>query len=136
VIKKMIDNRLLREKKTVKAMVEIYCHGNDHVCREHEFCGPCLDLLRYAHERLDKRVFGKERPVCALCPVHCYQTTRRVEITRVMRYSGPKMFLRHPFLALSHLFTGNTKPGEKVQKYLERKKSRQADERRRLTSVA
>jgi len=136
VTRKMMSNGLLREKKTVKAMVEIYCRGNDHACREHESCESCSDLLRYAHERLDKCVFGEEKPVCALCPVHCYHPARRNEISHVMRYSGPKMFLRHPFLALSHLFTGNTKPGEKVQKYLERKKSRQADERRRLTSVA
>ena len=131
-----MTNRLLREKKTVKAMVEIYCRGNDHVCREHESCESCSDLLRYAHERLDRCVFGEGKPVCALCPVHCYQPARRAEIAYVMRYSGPKMLLRHPYLALRHLFTGSTKPGEKVQKYLERRKSRKADEKRRPVSVA
>lgn len=120
----------------MKAMVEIYCRENDHVCREHESCESCSDLLRYAHERLDRCVFGDGKPVCALCPVHCYQSARRDEITRVMRYSGPKMLLRHPYLALRHLFTGSAKPGEKVQKYLERRKSRKADEKRRPVSVA
>lgn len=122
-------SKLPREKKTVKAMIGIYCRGKGHIFREKGVCESCSDLLKYANERLDRCVFGEEKPVCAVCPVHCYQPARRDEITRVMRYSGPKMLLRHPYLAIKHLFAGSAKPGEKVQKYLERRQSRKAEEK-------
>jgi len=131
-----MNNGLLREKKTVKVMIGIYCRGNVHDRGECESCESCLDLLRYAHDRLDKCTFGEGKPVCALCPIHCYLPAKRDEIARVMRYSGPKMLLRHPYLAARHLFAGSTKPGEKVQKYLERRKSRNADEKKGPASAA
>ena len=30
-------------------------------------------LNAYADKRLDKCVFGEEKPACKQCPVHCYQ---------------------------------------------------------------
>jgi hypothetical protein len=35
--------------------------------------------------------------------VHCYRAQQRERIRRVMRYSGPRMLLAHPLLALLHL---------------------------------
>lgn len=113
--------RLLREKKTLKAMVDIYCSGNKHSRRKPSFCKSCSDLVSYAHERLDNCAFGEEKPVCALCPIHCYRVTMRAKVVRVMRYAGPKMLMHHPFLALSHLFREKLKPRGKLKKYMERR---------------
>jgi len=41
--------------------------------------------------------------VCNLCQVHCYSEAMRARVREVMRYAGPRMPLRHPWLALRHL---------------------------------
>ncbi len=95
-----------REVKTIQAMVEIYCrahHGRDR----DQLCEACQTLFEYAQARLGKCPFGPEKPVCANCPIHCYRPEMRDQIREVMRYSGPRMALRHPGLALSHLIQKN-----------------------------
>jgi len=45
-------HRIRREKKTVEAMVHIYCHGRHE---SHQgLCYECTELLNYAEVRLDK----------------------------------------------------------------------------------
>ncbi len=93
---------ILREQKTVEAMVEIYCADHHHP--QDRLCVACLDLLRYSHQRLDRCPYGGDKPTCKACPVHCYKPDRRAEMQEVMRYAGPKMLWRHPWLALAHLW--------------------------------
>jgi hypothetical protein len=91
---------LRREKKTIAAMVAIYCadqHGGTPYCDE------CRELLDYALVRLDRCRFGEDKPVCAQCTVHCYKPAMRERVREVMRYAGPRMTLRHPVLAAAHL---------------------------------
>jgi hypothetical protein len=92
--------RLRREKKTIAAMLAIYCtdhHGGDPLCPD------CGDLLDYALARLDHCRFGEGKPVCAQCTVHCYKPELRERVRTVMRYAGPRMLRRHPVLATAHL---------------------------------
>ncbi|MCF7956731.1 MAG: nitrous oxide-stimulated promoter family protein [Phycisphaerae bacterium] len=93
---------LAGEKKTLQAMVRIYCSGH-HQPGGKDLCDDCRQLLDYAFARLDRCKFGTEKPVCSKCTVHCYKPEKREKIRKVMRYSGPKMALRHPFLAIGHL---------------------------------
>jgi len=91
---------LASERKTVAAMVRLYCRGHHpgpHPCPE------CVALLAYAEARLAACRYGNAKPVCAQCPVHCYSPRRREQIRDVMRYAGPRMLLCHPLLALGHL---------------------------------
>ena len=37
------------------------------------------------------------------CRVHCYNREMREQIRRVMRFSGPRMLLHHPVMALRHV---------------------------------
>jgi hypothetical protein len=99
------DARLAREWKTVRAMVEIFCRGHHGA----ELCKDCEALLDYAALRLDRCRFGVEKPTCAKCPVHCYQRNRREQIREVMRYAGPRMLWRHPWLSVCHLWDGGRK---------------------------
>jgi hypothetical protein len=95
-----ITPRLLRELETIEAMTRIYCA--DHH-RTREPCNDCQALMTYAAKRLAVCTFGEEKPVCARCQVHCYGKAMRDKVREVMRYAGPRMIWRHPWLALMHV---------------------------------
>ena len=116
------DPRFVRrshELKTIEAMVAMYCRGHRHLCgqghreersddfgRRQPLCADCVDLQDYAKRRLERCVFGDAKPTCANCVVHCYSAEMRNRIRIVMRWAGPRMLLRHPLLALSHMIYG------------------------------
>ena len=81
--------------------MEIYCHA--HHAEKKELCEECLNLYEYAQARLGKCPFGPNKPVCANCPIHCYRADMRDQIREVMKFSGPRMALRHPGLAVAHV---------------------------------
>ena len=94
--------RIEQEKRTVEAMVKIYC-------RHHEgkniLCEKCQKLLEYAHQRLDRCKFGNDKSSCRQCTVHCYRPDMREHMRAVMRYAGPRMMLYHPIMAIRHLWS-------------------------------
>jgi hypothetical protein len=88
------------ERKTVHAMIKIYCRAQHN---GNPLCDSCKDLQAYVDERLDNCPFGWEKPTCKNCRVHCYQPEMRAQIKEVMRFSGPRMLLHHPILTFRHL---------------------------------
>lgn len=94
--------RLDREQRTIEAMLRIYCR--DHHGATGGLCRECDDLLTYAGKRLRACPFQEAKPACNQCPVHCYAPALRERVREVMRYAGPRMLRRHPWLALTHLF--------------------------------
>ncbi|MBM3889122.1 MAG: nitrous oxide-stimulated promoter family protein [Verrucomicrobia bacterium] len=98
------SRRLARERRTVLAMIRIYCR--DHHGSRGKLCVECDALWNYCQCRLDKCPFGEEKPTCVNCPIHCYQPAPREQIKTVMRYAGPRMMWRHPILAIGHLLDG------------------------------
>ncbi len=106
--------RIKREKKTIDVMVRYYCrkkHGT-----EGELCPECTELLNYAMLRLDKCPFQEKKSTCGKCLVHCYRPDMREKAKAVMRYSGPRMLLHHPGLALHHAWDGRKKPQKRPRK--------------------
>jgi hypothetical protein len=99
-----VPSHIVTEKRTVAAMVHIYC-SDHHGSPRGQLCQSCRALLDYSHQRLDKCPYGEDKPTCKECPVHCYQPVRRTEMRDVMRAAGPKMLWRHPWLALVHFWT-------------------------------
>jgi len=95
-----LDGRSGRERRTIDAMIGIYCH--DHHGTVRSLCSTCGDLATYASERLAHCLFGADKPTCANCTVHCYRPEMRERVKVVMRYAGPRMLLRHPVLAILH----------------------------------
>jgi hypothetical protein len=86
------------EKQTITAMVRLFCarhHGQ-------ALCSDCAELLAYAQARLDRCPFCEDKPACVDCAVHCYKPAMRARIQSVMRFAGPRMLWRHPWLALVH----------------------------------
>jgi hypothetical protein len=100
--------RIRREKKTIDKMVHVYCKGN-HKTKGNQLCAECSEFLSYAFLRLDKCPFQEEKSACDKCLVHCYQPQMREKAKKVIRYSGPRLLLRAPGLALHHVFDGRKK---------------------------
>ncbi|CAE6924331.1 hypothetical protein ACOMICROBIO_GDFFDHBD_02181 [Vibrio sp. B1REV9] len=101
----ILIGKLATEFKTVKAMVEVYCNDH-HGTRHHDgggLCTECRELLEYAEVRLDRCPYGEDKPTCNKCPIHCYKPKPKEQMRLVMRYSGPRMLLKHPILAIRHL---------------------------------
>ena len=84
-------------------MAAIYC-ADHHVPGANALCQQCEDLMAYSERRLQKCPYGQAKPTCANCPIHCYKKRQRQEVSRIMRYAGPRMPLRHPLRALRHSF--------------------------------
>jgi len=99
-----LERRLQREFTTVRAMIGMYCR--DHHETRDALCADCEQLWQYAQARVDKCPFGIEKPTCAKCPVHCYKRDMREQIRNVMRYAGPRMMWRHPWLTVLHIVHG------------------------------
>jgi Nitrous oxide-stimulated promoter len=87
----------------MEAMIRLFCY-DQHA--QSPPCPDCRQLLDYARLRLERCRFGAQKPTCARCPVHCYQRVRREQIKAVMRYGGPRMLWRHPWLSLRHWLDG------------------------------
>ena len=64
---------------------------------------PTSGMFNCASFSLAVCTFGEEKPVCAKCQVHCYGKAMREKVRDVMRYAGPRMAWRHPWLALMHV---------------------------------
>jgi hypothetical protein len=93
-------DRLEIERKTVKAMILLYCgahHQHKGLCKE------CQALCSFAEQRLNGCVYQNSKPTCGRCPIHCYKPDMRKKIQEVMRYAGPRMLWRHPLLAVIHM---------------------------------
>ena len=115
-------SKIETEKCTVAAMIALYCRGKGHgvysdvsasktlsskrtTSSSSPFlCPECSELLHYAHQRLERCRFGEEKPSCTRCPVHCYRKDMRERIRQIMRYSGPRMLLHDPIMAIRHLW--------------------------------
>ena len=54
-----------------------------------------------------QNVDNKREREKVMVSVHCYQPQMREQIRQVMRYSGPRMLLYHPVLAIWHLVCSN-----------------------------
>jgi hypothetical protein len=117
------SRRVLREQRTLDVMIRMYCTAHhaespssDQVpsrsaaAAETPVCEECASLVVYALDRIENCRFGDDKPTCAKCPVHCFRPAMREPIRIVMRYAGPRMTLRHPYLAVRHLLDGKTIP--------------------------
>jgi len=99
-----LPRRLRRELRTVRVMIAMYCQRHHHP--QEYLCPECQELFEYTEKRLRGCRFGKDKPTCLRCPVHCYKPEMREKIRQVMRFSGPRMLWRHPLLAVMHIIDG------------------------------
>ena len=95
-----LRSRIEREKRTVHAMVRLYCR-QCHATSD-GLCEPCAKLQEYALSRLEACPYQEAKSVCAKCRLKCYSPEKKEAIRAVMRYAGPRMLLYHPVMALRH----------------------------------
>lgn len=95
------ESKREREKEVVSLMIRLYCkkqHGT-----KGGLCIECNELNEYAKLRSDKCPFMESKTFCSNCRVHCYKPDMREKIRQVMRFSGPRMIMYHPVLAVRHV---------------------------------
>ncbi|POT57214.1 nitrous oxide-stimulated promoter family protein [Citrobacter amalonaticus] len=114
----MSSKRIVREKLTIEKMIALYERRCPQASEEQ---GHYDALLAYAQKRLDKCIFGEEKPACKQCPVHCYQPAKREEMKQIMRWAGPGMLWRHPILTVRHLIDDRRPVPELPEKYQRKK---------------
>lgn len=87
-----------KELKVVSLMIKLYYKKNkdDNISYN--------ELLEYVTIRQSKCPFKETKTFCNNCIVHCYKKEYREQIKKVMRYSGPRMILYHPVLAIQHVY--------------------------------
>ena len=102
-MKKNAEEKRTTEKKVVTLMIRLYCR-NVHETKV-GLCPECERLLEYACERIEKCPFMESKTFCSNCRVHCYNPKMREQIKQVMRFSGPRMILYHPVMAVEHLLS-------------------------------
>lgn len=91
-----------KEHETILAMIKMYCQAH-HNHRKGELCAECRELSEYSYARLQHCPFQHEKPTCGNCTVHCYKADMREKARQVMRWSGPRMILKHPVKAFRHM---------------------------------
>jgi hypothetical protein len=101
--------RMKRERQTITYMVDIYCKGHHHTDNG-ELCKECQEFKEYAHMRLAKCPFQEKKTTCGKCVIHCYRPDMKEKVRQVMRYSGPRLLIYHPTLALHHAWDARRTP--------------------------
>ncbi len=100
-----IEKKRQKEQYVVDEMIRLYCRKN-HAESDRQgerMCPDCRLLSEYAKLRSQNCPFMEEKTFCSNCRVHCYKPEMREKIRQVMRFSGPRMLLYHPILAIWHL---------------------------------
>lgn len=92
----MRRSRVELEKEMVVHMIKLYY--KKYGTQEEEEA-----LIAYAMKRLSYCKFGEEKTFCSKCPIHCYAPKYKLEIKKVMKYSGPRMLFVHPIMTINHL---------------------------------
>lgn len=96
--------KLQKEKEidVVTLMIKKYCH-RVHKTSKNQLCNECEELLNYVKYRRSLCPWKNNKPFCSNCKIHCYEKDKQEKIRKVMRYSGPRMILDHPIIAIAHL---------------------------------
>ena len=97
----LLKTRPKREAVIVQTMIQMYCRA--HHSSGRSLCTECSKLSAYSEKRLLSCMYGKRKPVCKICPVHCYSPQMREQMRLVMRWAGPRMIFRRPFFAVTHI---------------------------------
>ena len=100
---KSLDKKRADEKLLVSEMIALYCR-RQHKTPKGTLCPECRQLHDYALMRIDKCPFMETKTFCSQCKVHCYKKDKREQIRKVMRFSGPRMLVYHPIMAIRHLY--------------------------------
>lgn len=103
----MNKKRIENEKYIVDEMIKLYCHKKHH-SKKNDLCLECQNLVSYCHYRLSLCHFKENKTFCSNCKIHCYIKENREKIKKVMSFSGPRMLIYHPIIAMKHVIETKT----------------------------
>lgn len=89
------------EKEIIHFMISLYCKKKHH---SKTLCQECNQLYEYACKRIEYCPMKETKTFCSVCKIHCYQKNQRQKIKAVMKFSGPRMLLYKPRLAINHIY--------------------------------
>ncbi|PST85465.1 nitrous oxide-stimulated promoter family protein [Photobacterium sp. NCIMB 13483] len=119
--------RLDSEFKTITAMIDIYCAKHHQInTLKFQRCNNCDQFRAYVKQRLDRCPYGENKPSCKQCPIHCYKPQQKIMSQTIMRYSGPKMIVKHPIMAIKHLIHDKKTIPERSKEMLSNHQKRKA----------
>ncbi|MFI3325856.1 MAG: nitrous oxide-stimulated promoter family protein [Clostridia bacterium] len=98
---KNIESKRENEKKLIEKMIKIYCKSKHKT--KNELCDQCKEILEYSHLRIDKCPFMETKTFCSNCKVHCFRNEKREKIREIMAFSGKRMILHNPIIAINHV---------------------------------
>lgn len=90
--------KIEKEKRISFLMIDLYYKKHKELSNEEK-----EELKNYVELRLNKCPFQENKTFCSNCKIRCYKKDMQEKIIMVMRYSGPRMILYHPILAIRHL---------------------------------
>jgi len=102
----------LDDKAVIHWMIDYYCkkhHKSDSICEE------CSAVLEYALKRIEKCPYGRTKPVCSNCSIHCYKIEMRQRIKIIMKFSGPVIIFRKPVIGIKYLLKKKMYRPEKLK---------------------
>lgn len=99
---KSVKRKREREIRLVSEMIGLYCRKN-HLA-QNGLCLECKKLDNYAKSRSERCPFMKTKTFCSNCKSSCYEEGMKEKIRLVMRFSGPRMFLYHPIIAVRYVY--------------------------------
>ena len=111
----ILKSRRERESIIIRTMIGIFCKDNHH-SDAITLCEECKALSTYAENRLLSCMYGEIKPVCKVCPVHCYSPQKREQMKEVMRWAGPRMIYKKPAYAFIHFIDNLTVAKQKSLK--------------------
>ena len=94
------------DQRVIEFMIALHCKDRHPARGTAPLCPQCEELVLYARERNERCPYIQTRSFCKYCKTHCYKPQMRKLISEAMRYSGPRMLLNHPLVAIKHLVAG------------------------------
>jgi hypothetical protein len=126
-----IDKKRTHEKITFLALARIYCKAKKHQNREDysnsgklstelqekvnrfskkypgwkhlELCPQCFEMVVRAEKHASRCPHMAYKTFCHSCPLPCYSKSHLEEIAQMMRFSGPRLMLHNPLIALRYI---------------------------------
>ncbi len=97
---KFIHDKREKEISLVAEMIRLYCRKKH---RQACLCDECNEILAYCEKRINSCPFMEEKTFCSQCSVHCYSREMQEKIKMIMIFSGARMLLYHPIIAIHHM---------------------------------
>lgn len=109
-----MSEQIEQKIKLVGKMMSLYCKKHHRPNNNGGLCEDCENLQQYSAQR--NRNCKNQNSFCAHCTSPCYAAEKRVQMRKVMKFSGPRIALYHPFWVGKHMIETRRKNREHRKK--------------------